>query len=203
MPDGAMQDSQDNLAIQKSALRKQALARRDAVEPSVREDFATRIALVGVDLARHAIVRTVAAYWPLPGEPDTRGLLAALNYHEFAAALPVVAGHGLPLIFRKWAPRDLLIEGPFGIMEPSSRLPEVLPDILFVPLAAFDRRGHRIGFGAGFYDRTLADLRAMKQVIAVGVAYSGQEVPAIPEEPHDQRLDFVLTETDWIDCRTN
>ncbi len=198
-----MQEIETNPAQLKATLRKEAIARRNAAEPALREAFATRIALAGVDLARQTIVRTVAAYWPLPGEPDTRGLVAALNYHEFAAALPVVAGRGLPLIFRRWAPRDLLIEGPFGIMEPSSRLPEVMPDIVFAPLAAFDRRGHRIGFGAGYYDRTLGALRAMKPVLAVGVAYSTQEVPAIPEEPHDQRLDFVLTESEWIDCRTD
>ena len=79
----------------------------------------------------------------------------------------------------------------------------MLPDIVFAPLAAFDRRGHRIGFGAGYYDRTLASLRSMKPILAVGTAYSVQEVPAIPEEPHDQRLDLVITETEWIDCRTD
>ena len=198
-----MQASESNPALQKSALRGQALARRNAAEPALREAFATRLALAGVELARKSIVRSVAAFWPLPGEPDTRGLLAALNYHEFASALPVVVGPGQPLLFRKWAPRDLLLEGPYGIMQPSAHLPEILPDILFVPLAAFDRRGHRIGFGAGYYDRTLEALRAIKPVLAVGTAYSVQEVPAIPEEPHDQRLDLVITETEWIDCRTD
>ena len=203
MNDPTTQDRAPQPIPDNAALRREALARRDSVEPAQQEAFATRIALIGVDLARQTIVRTVAAYWPLPGEPDTRGLLAALNYHEFAPALPVVVGRGLPLLFRKWTPRDLLLEGAYGVMEPSSRLPEVLPDILFVPLAAFDRRGHRIGFGAGYYDRTLAALRAAKPILAVGLAYSAQEVPAIPQEPHDQRLDFVLTETEWIDCRTD
>ena len=198
-----MQNPAPTPAQLKAALRKEALARRNAAEPALREAFATRLALAGVELARRSIVRTVAAFWPLPGEPDVRGLLAALNYHEFAGALPVVIGSGLPLIFRKWSPRDLLLEGPYGIMQPSAHLPEVLPDIVFVPLAAFDRRGHRIGFGAGYYDRTLASLRAMKPILAVGTAYSVQEVPAIPEEPHDQRLDLVITETEWIDCRTD
>ena len=198
-----MQDTNPNPALLKSALRKEALARRNAAEPALREAFATRLALAGVELARKSIVRSVAAFWPLPGEPDVRGLLAALNYHEFASALPVVVGPGHPLLFRKWAPRDLLLEGPYGIMQPSVHLPEILPDIVFVPLAAFDRRGHRIGFGAGYYDRTLEALRAIKPVLAVGTAYSVQEVPAIPEEPHDQRLDLVITETEWIDCRTD
>jgi 5-formyltetrahydrofolate cyclo-ligase len=116
--------------------------------------------------------------------------------------LPVVMGQGLPLLFRKWGPRDLLIEGPYGIMEPSSRLPEVLPDIVFVPLAAFDRRGHRIGYGAGYYDRTLQALRASKAILAIGVAFSVQEVEAIPEDRHDERLDYVITEKEFIACRS-
>ena len=188
--------------LPKATLRKIALARRDAVDDATREDFATRIALEGVKIARSAIVKTVAAYWPMRGEPDTRGLLAALNYHEFQPALPVVVGQGMPLIFRRWTPRDLLIEGPYGIMEPSSRLAEVLPDIVFVPLAAFDRRGHRIGFGAGYYDRTLQALRAAKPILAIGVAFGVQEVDSIPDDPHDERLDYVLTETDFIACRS-
>ncbi len=187
----------------KAALRQAALARRQAVDETTREAFATRLALEGVKLARSAIVRTVAAYWPMPDEPDTRGLLAALNYHEFSVALPVVVAKGHPLLFRKWSPRDLLLEGAFGIMEPSSRLPEVLPDIVFVPLAAFDRRGHRIGFGAGFYDRTLHHLRSVKNILAIGVAFNVQEVEAVPEDPHDEPLDFIMTETDFIACRNN
>ena len=107
-----MQHTPPTPAQLKAALRKEALARRNAAEPALREAFATRLALAGVELARRSIVRTVGAFWPLPGEPDVRGLLAALNYHEFAGALPVVIGPGLPLIFRKWSPRDLLLEGP-------------------------------------------------------------------------------------------
>jgi 5-formyltetrahydrofolate cyclo-ligase len=187
----------------KAALRQIALARRQSVDEATREAFATRLALEGVKLARSAIVRTVAAYWPLRDEPDVRHLLAALDYHEFSVALPVVVAKDQPLVFRKWTPRDLLLEGPFGIMEPSSRLPEILPDIVFVPLAAFDRRGHRIGFGAGFYDRTLKQLRSVKTILAVGVAFNVQEVDAIPEDPHDEPLDFVMTETDFIACRNN
>ena len=186
----------------KAAIREAALARRDALDPEIRDRFAERLALQGVDIARRTLSRTIAAYWPLPGEADTRGLVYALAYHEFVTALPVVIGRDRPLIFRKWAPRDLLVPGPFDVMEPSSRLPEVHPDILFVPMVAFDRRGHRVGFGAGFYDRTLHSLRRMKQVLTIGVAFAAQEAEAIPEDAHDERLDFILTETDMIDCRT-
>ena len=185
----------------KAAIREAALARRDALDPEIRDRFAERLALQGVDIARRTLSRTIAAYWPLPGEPDTRGLVTALCYHEFVAALPTVVGRGRPLVFRRWQPRDLLVPGPFGIMEPSSRYAEVMPDILFVPLAAFDRRGHRIGFGAGYYDRTLQSLRSMKPVLVVGLGFATQEVPSIPDEPHDQRVDLVMTETEIIDCR--
>ncbi len=187
----------------KTSLRAAALERRALISPQACETFAERLALKGVEIARRAMVRTVAAYWPMRGEADTRYLLEALAYHEFVAALPAMQGPGLPLLFRKWTSRDVLIEGDFGEMQPSRRLPEVRPDILFVPLAAFDRRGGRIGYGGGYYDRTLAELRAMKRVVAIGVAYATQEVDAIACEAHDERLDYVITETDFIACGTD
>lgn len=188
-------------AAAKDALRAAALERRAAISPEMREAFAGRLALKGVEIARQAIARTVAAYWPMREEADTRYLLQALAYHEFAAALPVVQGRGLPLIFRKWSSRDPPVPGSFGVMEPSRRLPEARPDILFVPLAAFDRRGHRIGYGAGYYDLTLRELRGMKKILAIGVAFATQEIDDVPDESHDQRLDFVMTEDELIDCR--
>lgn len=188
------------LKLEKAALRKAALARRADVPVPVREAFAERLALEGVAIARRARARCAGAYWPMRGEADVTWLLHALAYHEFSAALPCVTGRGEPLIFRRWTPRDDLAPGPFGTREPSRRLPEVLPDLLFVPLAAFDRRGNRIGYGAGYYDLTLAALRRMKPVTAVGVGFAVQEIAEAPAEPHDQRLDFVMTETEWIDC---
>ena len=185
---------------EKIAIRKAALERRAAVETDVREKFAERLALKGVDIARRAIVRTVAAYWPMRAEADTRYLIEALNYHEFVAALPVTQGRGFPLLFRRWTSKDPLIEGDHGVMEPSRRLQEVRPDILFVPLAAFDRRGNRVGYGGGHYDATLRELRSMKRIAAIGVAYATQEVPEIPAEAHDERLDLVITENELIEC---
>ena len=92
-----------------------------------------------------------------------------------------------------------MVEGPFGTMEPSRRAAEVRPDLLFVPLAAFDRRGTRLGYGGGYYDATLRELRAMKPVVAVGVGFSTQEVPCIPADLHDENLDLGLTERELID----
>ncbi len=187
----------------KQGLRQDALARRTAIDPAVRTAFAERLALAGVDLARRAMASVVGAYWPLAGEADTTWLLQALDYHQFAVALPASEGRDRPLVFRLWTPRDRLTPGPHGVMEPSARARVARPDLLFVPLAAFDRRGHRLGYGAGYYDRTLHALRAAKPVLAVGVAFAAQEVASVPDEPHDHPLDLVLTETDLIDCRTD
>jgi 5-formyltetrahydrofolate cyclo-ligase len=189
------------IADAKAALRKSALARRAAVPEATRKAFADRLALEGVAIARRARVRTVSAYWPMREEADVSFLIHALAYHEFVVALPCVVGRGMPLIFRRWTSRDPLVPGPFGTTEPSRRLPEVRPDILFTPLLAFDRQGGRLGFGAGYYDLTLAELRSMKPIIAIGVAFSAQEVEQVPVEAHDQRLDLVLTESELIDCR--
>ncbi len=116
-----------------------------------------------------------------------------------ATALPVMLGFGKPLSFRLWKKGEPLGEAKWGIKEPLPA-PEVFPDLLFMPLVGFDRTGNRLGYGAGFYDRTLARLRAMKPIITVGVAYAIQELPAIPSESYDQKLDYVLTDRAWIVC---
>ena len=113
----------------------------------------------------------------------------------------MVAGRGLPLVMRAYRFGDELASGVWGIREPKPEAPEVFPDILLVPLAAFDRTGQRIGYGAGHYDRTIARLRAMKPVTAIGVAFSVQEIGEIPATPFDQKLDLVLTEKETIDFR--
>ena len=192
-----------NPAEQKAALRAAALARRAAVNLQAREAFAGRLAAQGVDLARKAQARVVSAYWPMGDEADVSWLVHALAYHDFTAALPCVIARGHPLVFRRWTSRDPLVPAGFGTQEPSARLPEVVPDVVFTPLAAFDRRGYRIGYGGGYYDLTLASLRRMKPILAIGVAYSVQEIEAAPIEPHDQKLDLVLTESELIDCGTD
>ena len=117
-------------------------------------------------------------------------------------ALPVVVERGHPLIMRAWSFGALLVAGVWGIREPCADAPEVAPDIVIVPLAAFDRTGQRIGYGAGFYDMTLARLRRQKPVTAIGIAFAVQEIAAVPATPRDVRLDLVLTEREVIDCRS-
>lgn len=190
-----------NPAQAKSALRREALARRANVDPALREAFAASLATQGVEIARRNRVHVVSAYWPIGAEADTRYLLQALAYHEFATCLPAVVARGRPLMFRRWKSGDPMVQGAMGIFEPPARAPEVEPTLLFVPLAAFDRGGQRLGYGAGHYDCTLSWLRIRSPIVAVGVGFACQEVPAIPYEAHDQLLDFVLTEKEVIACQ--
>ncbi len=125
-------------------------------------------------------------------------MIEALAEKGLATALPVMHKVKYPLIFRAFTPGDELIKGPFGLSEPSADKASLVPDIVFAPLAAFDRQGTRLGYGGGIYDATLKELRAKKRVIAIGLAYSIQEAGGVPNEPHDQRLDFVVTEREII-----
>jgi 5-formyltetrahydrofolate cyclo-ligase len=187
-------------ASRKADLRNEALARRATLDSSLRESFSARLVEQGLAIARRFDAGVVSAFLPIRDEPDTLPLLIALAAHGFRTALPVVAGRGAPLVFRRWRAGDPTRQGPMGLGEPLVDAEVVEPDLLFVPLACFDRRGHRIGFGAGHYDRSLAALRAVRRVTAVGIAFAAQ-IAEIPDEPHDQRLDFVLTERELVDCR--
>jgi 5-formyltetrahydrofolate cyclo-ligase len=186
----------------KADLRRAALERRTAVSDEVRQAFAARAAKEGLTLARQHVRRIAAGYRSIRNEADPLPLIAELASAGLMTALPAVAGRGKPLAFRLWRPGDPLVGGPLGLKEPAASAPSVEPDLLFVPLAAFDRRGHRLGYGAGYYDATLAALAA-KRPLAIGLAFSTQEVPSIPAEPHDHPLAFVITERETIDCRTS
>lgn len=151
----------------------------------LRENFSVIGAPAGV---------AVSGYWPMEGEIDPRVLMADLAARGHALGLPVVQGRGKPLIFRVWHKGDALVAGSLGIPAPRPDAALLVPGLLLVPLLAFDREGFRLGHGAGYYDMTLASLRAAGPVLAVGVAYAGQEVARVPREAHDQPLDWVVTE---------
>jgi 5-formyltetrahydrofolate cyclo-ligase len=137
----------------------------------------------------------IAGYWPIGDEVDVRPLLEALTGAGYAVALPRVAGAGRPLAFHRWRGDDALIEGAHGISEPDPAVaPELVPDIVITPLLAFDPLGYRLGYGAGYYDRTLRALRAAGQVLAVGAAFAAQQVDHVPHGDHDEPLDWVVTE---------
>jgi 5-formyltetrahydrofolate cyclo-ligase len=184
----------------KIELRKAAFARRDALPAAERQGAAEAIAARPFPIQIGPGV-VVSGFSPLKTEINPLPLMRRLADVGARLALPVVAGRGRPLIMRSYAFGQALNEGVWGIREPKDDAPEVDPDILIVPLAAFDRRGNRIGYGAGYYDMTIHRLRSLKTVVAVGVAYAAQEVPEVPTTPRDERLDLVLTERDVIDFR--
>jgi 5-formyltetrahydrofolate cyclo-ligase len=186
---------------EKAPLRRACIARRDALPVDVRAAAAEAIALRPFPLAI-AAGAIVAGFMPLKSEINPLPLLRRLATAGAALALPAIAGRGRPLMMRSYRIGDPLVAGVWGIREPAADAPEVLPDILIVPLLAFDRRGHRLGYGAGYYDMTITALRARKAVVAVGIAFAAQEVAEVPETPRDARLDLVLTERETIDCRT-
>ncbi len=136
----------------------------------------------------------VSGFWPIKDEIDIRPLLIELFNVGCQLALPVVQGRGKPLLFRAWRPGDPLEAGVFGTLQPSARRETLEPDALIVPLLACDEEGWRLGYGGGFYDRTLGGLRARRNVTAVGVGFSAQLVPEVPHGPDDQRLDWLLTD---------
>ena len=141
-------------------------------------------------LQPHAVV---SAFAPMADELRVWPLLRRLSRDGVRLVLPVMQGKGQPLIFRAWTPGDAMDSGVWGIAEPKADKPALDPDILLMPLLAFDRQGWRLGYGGGFYDRTLQGLRARKAVVAVGLGYDEQEVDAVPRLDYDQRLDWVLT----------
>ena len=184
----------------KTELRKAALARRDALGADVRAAAAQAIAArpFPMPVPPGAIV---SGFMPLKSEINPLPLMRTLADAGAKLALPVVAGKGKPLTMRAFTFGDVLASGVWGIREPKPEAPEVFPDILLVPLLAFDRSGHRIGYGAGYYDMTITALRARKSVAAVGIAFAAQEVAQVPSTPRDARLDLVLTEREVIDYR--
>ncbi len=134
----------------------------------------------------------VAGYWPIRSEVDPRPVMTALAQRGTRIALPHVTPGGL--VFREWIPGAPLVRGGFGLSEPDPSLPEVSPDALLVPLAAFDRAGRRLGYGRGYYDGAIARLSEGGDLLTIGICYAAQEVPEVPVEPHDKSLSAIVTE---------
>jgi 5-formyltetrahydrofolate cyclo-ligase len=197
VPGGSGEEA--SLAERKRALRRTAKARRAEAAAAAPE--------AGRALARHLQVRVVpapgaplAGYWPMGDEIDPVPALEAFYEAGHPIGLPVMPGPAQPLRFRAWRPGDALVDGGFGTRVPAPGAAEIVPRLLLVPLLAFDRAGYRLGYGGGFYDRTLAALRARDRgVLAVGVGYRAQEVDAVPRDANDQRLDLIVTEAGAVD----
>jgi 5-formyltetrahydrofolate cyclo-ligase len=183
-----------NLTQDKRTLRSAMLAWRSGLDEADRRAAADGLLAT---LRREKPIATpavVSGFWPIKEEIDIRPLMVDLLNQGCQLSLPVVQGKGLPLLFRAWRPGDPLQAGVFGTLQPSARREVVEPDALIVPLLACDEEGWRLGYGGGFYDRTLAGLRAKKAVTAVGVGFNDQLVPEVPHGPGDQRLDWLLTD---------
>ena len=185
----------------KGDLREIGLQARDALDEAARAAASEALATRGLpfEIATGAIV---SGYSPIRSELDPTPLMRKLALQGARLALPAVMARGKSLVFRAWSPSDRLTLGPLGILEPSPGAAELIPDIMLVPCAAFDRLGHRIGYGAGHYDFTLAHLRKVKPIAAVGVAFAAQEIKAVPALAHDVALDYVLTEAQMFDFRS-
>lgn len=181
-----------DLSDRKTQARKAAFARRALAHGAAGPGTAARLSGV---LAGYRGV-ALAGYLPIRSEIDPRPAMEEAAAHG-PVAVPVIEGAGLPLRFSRWEPGCALREGPFGAMVPE-RDDFLEPEILIVPLVAFDRCGGRLGYGGGFYDRTLALLRARRATLAIGFAYAAQETEALPLEPTDQPLDMVVTEAEVI-----
>ncbi len=186
-----MTHAADDIALAKAQARRVALAARSAANPRH-----------GLWLAAHVLAECppppgaiVAGFWPMGAEVDIRPLLLALQGRGHALALPVTPRRGQPLGFRAWRFGLPLVPGPFGTSQPPADSPQVVPDFLLVPLLAFDHRGQRLGYGGGYYDRTLA---ALPFAAAVGVGFASQHLPLLPSGPTDVPLPRIATEAGII-----
>lgn len=179
----------------KDELRAEARAKRARIAPeaAVAAALSVRDRVLAANLVPARAV--VSGFWPIGDEFDPRPLMEALAIEGRGLCLPVVVGKGRALAFRAWAPGDPLERAGFGLSVPPWDAAPAIPRFLIVPLLAFDRRGFRVGYGAGYYDRTIAELKAhVPRLFALGVAFALQEVPEVPALRHDQRLDAIATE---------
>ncbi len=183
-----------SLVEEKQAARRAATLRRDAAHRAHAASAPARVSAYFASTFRLEPGVAVSGYWPGRSELDIRPLMARLQEAGHPIGLPVVMGRGKPLSFRRWRSGDHLEPRAFGLMEPAAAAPEMAPKVLLVPFLAFDREGYRIGYGAGYYDLTLASLRGHGEVLAIGVGYAAQGVASLPRDGHDERLDWVVTE---------
>ncbi len=158
------------------------------------------IAAQGLDFLGIKPGTVISGFAAIRDEINPSPLMTWLHAEGVRLALPVMQGRGKPLLLRSWSPGDAMAPAAWGIAEPLDDKPEVDPDVVLVPLLAFDASGYRLGYGGGFYDRTLNKLRKMKPVVAVGLAYDEQRVDAVPVESYDEKLDWVLTPSGPLRC---
>ena len=189
-----------DIAEVKRKARAAASKRRAEAHTELKDQAGVALAGRGLPGGLHLQTGIVSGFIPYKSEITTVPLMNRLRREGWETCLPIVIAQEQPLIFRAWAPGDPLVPGVWDIPMPPEAAPEMLPDVLLVPMLAFDRRGYRLGYGGGFYDRTLEKLRALKKVVAIGVAYSAQMVDEVPIGIHDAPLDYVMTEQETFAC---
>ena len=198
-----MPESRPPSSSSKSVLRQSALNVRGDAHRALGAEASAAIADhfladVWTSAEKKDVPLTVSGYFPIRSEADPLPLLGVLGRLGVICALPRVTGVELPLTFHVWEPGSATQEGPFGTRVPARDAPLLVPDIVLVPMLAFDLAGMRLGYGGGFYDRTLEKLRAAGTCLAVGVAYAAQERDELPCDNYDEQLDWVVTE---MGCR--
>ncbi|MGD9784095.1 MAG: 5-formyltetrahydrofolate cyclo-ligase [Hyphomicrobiaceae bacterium] len=192
----------DDVLLRKKDLRTAAIAKRSAAHLRHGASAGVLLAAHGIDFAGQAPQQaSVSAFLPIGEEIDPLPLMRRLWARGHQVGLPVMVGKARPLVFRAWRDGEALQEVKWGIREPLPTAPEVLPDVMLVPLLAFDASGMRLGYGGGFYDRTIAQIRAVKPVVTIGIAYDELQVDAVPHSDYDERLDWVLTPSGPKACR--
>jgi 5-formyltetrahydrofolate cyclo-ligase len=179
----------------KRALRDEAKARRKLAHDAHGASANAALRAHGLDFLSLPSRAIVSGFFAIRDEINPLPLMLSLHLAGHRLALPAMLGKGKPLIMRAWAPGQPLAETTWGIQEPLGDATMVEPDVVLVPLLAFDGQGYRLGYGGGFYDRTLAGLRAKKTITAVGLAYDEQKVDALPHDSYDERIDWVLTQS--------
>lgn len=178
----------------KTRMRREALARRRRAYDG-NPDAGRKLAENFPDALWPAVHSIVAGYRPVRDEIDPTPLMETFFCDQARLCLPVVVDADSPLKFKTWSPGDGLEPGPFGIEQPAYEARIATPSLLLVPLVAFDRKGRRLGYGGGYYDRTISYLRSRGPLTVVGLAYEAQKFSSLPRERHDERLDWVVTET--------
>ena len=186
-----------DIATKKQAARKASMVTRKAAHASVQGAGETAAAHLLTWLETAPPVHFVSGYMPIHTELDILPAMHALHARGYAVSVPVIIGKAQPLRFCEWTPDSVMVDGPFGAKVPESGAWQ-RPDLLLCPMLAFDPSGQRMGYGGGFYDRSIAELKAEKPVQALGYAFAAQQVESLPHEATDMPLDGVVTENGII-----
>lgn len=193
----------NDISEQKKELRQRAKAARSKAFERHGAEAGERLAGWGIGFAGPPDGAEVSAFLAIGEELDPLPLMRRLWASGHAVGLPVMVAKARPLVFRQWREAEPLNEVQWGIREPKDSARVIVPDVVLVPLLAFDARGYRLGYGGGYYDRSIAEIRAAKPVITIGLAYDELEVDAVPHDAYDQRLDWVLTPSGPRKCRSD